>query len=38
MKELDCEYVSSLLMALGLLTANVGIGIGFMLVEFYFLT
>jgi hypothetical protein len=32
MKELDCDHVSSQLMALGLLTANAGTGIGFMLV------
>jgi hypothetical protein len=35
MKELDCEHVSSQLMALGLLTATVGTGSGIFLFLFF---
>jgi hypothetical protein len=34
-KELDCEHLSSQLMALGLLTATAGTASGFLDVEFF---
>jgi hypothetical protein len=35
-QELDCEHVSSQLMALGLLTTTTGTGSGIFIVKFYF--